>query len=148
MNFWQISLAVVACGVLSACADARYHKQAVADDAASNLSVGVVQSQIKKGMPSAEVVAILGSPNMVTSDGNGGEVWVYDRISTEAAVSGGSIGGGLLGGVVGGSAGALGGLSGGTGAAAMSKSQKNLTVIIKFDQQGAVSDVSYRQSKF
>ena len=47
-----------------------------------NLSLGKVQSQIKKGMNQTEVLEVLGSPNIVTKNSNGDEVWTYDRIGT------------------------------------------------------------------
>ncbi len=72
-----LALAVSACS-------ASHHQQDVAGEG-DGLTVGVVQKDIHKGMAGAEVAEALGSPNIVTSDENGGEVWIYDRISTEKA---------------------------------------------------------------
>jgi outer membrane protein assembly factor BamE (lipoprotein component of BamABCDE complex) len=44
------------------------------------LSIGKVQKEIKVGMSSADVVTVLGSPNMVTTDDKRREVWVYDKV--------------------------------------------------------------------
>jgi hypothetical protein len=103
-------------------------------------------------MPSAEVAEILGSPNMVTTDEKRREVWVYDKIATETvySTSSGGVSSLILGGA--GSAGLLGGLLGGGSAnrdaGAASKTQRTLTVIIKFDENQKVRDFSYRQSSF
>jgi outer membrane protein assembly factor BamE (lipoprotein component of BamABCDE complex) len=54
-----------------------------AQEASDNISIGKVQREIKIGMSNADVVAALGSPNMVTTDDQRREAWVYDRVSTE-----------------------------------------------------------------
>jgi outer membrane protein assembly factor BamE (lipoprotein component of BamABCDE complex) len=103
-------------------------------------------------MNSAEVVEVLGSPNMVTTDEKRREVWVYDKIATDHAysTSSGGVSALILGGLAIGSS-AMGGgvgpsLSKGSGAS--STSQRTLTVIIKFDEQNKVRDFAYRQSSF
>lgn len=112
------------------------------------LTVGTVQREVRKGMSGADVLTALGSPNIVSTDEQGREVWVYDRIGTDvvASESGWSVlgfGGGA------GSGAACGGgvgLGGRTGAA--STSQRTLTVIIKFDEGRAVRDFAYHTSRF
>ncbi len=47
---------------------------------ADKLTVGTVQREIRVGMSGAQVAEALGSPNVVTTDEKGREVWVYDRI--------------------------------------------------------------------
>lgn len=101
-----------------------------------NLSVATVQREIKIGMSSSEVVEILGSPNMITTDDQRRENWVYDKISTQIDSSSSSSGVWLV--VVGGS----------KSKNAYSSSQKTLTIIIKFDNGGKVRDFSYRTSSF
>ena len=99
-----------------------------------NLSIGKVQKEIRVGMSSADVVGALGSPNMVTTDDKRREVWVYDKVSTEGMAS----------------------TSKGTGFlwfpadrnAAVSRTQKTLTIVIKFDEKGLVRDFAYNTSKF
>ena len=120
------------------------HRQAVQDDSTDRLTVGTVQREITLGMPSSDVVAILGSPNIVTTDEERLEVWVWDKLSTNVAYSRSS--GAIAGIIVGGSGGGAGGASSSSGAA--STSQRTLTVIIKFDAQSRVRDVAYRQSSF
>ena len=105
-----------------------------AQDASDNISIGKVQREIKVGMSNADVVAALGSPNMVTTDDQRREAWVYDRVSTEAFVSGSS------------------GLRffwiPRDVKVAGSTTQKTLTIIIKFDDKGKVRDFAYQSSKF
>ena len=48
-----------------------------------NLTAGVVQREIRKGMSGAEVAEALGSPSIVTGDENGNEVWVYERYARD-----------------------------------------------------------------
>lgn len=102
------------------------------DEGGEELRLGRVQKDIKVGMSSSEVVEVLGSPNMVTMDGKKGEVWIYDRVSTTISES--SVGGGLI------------FFFGSSSESAVS--QKSFTVIIKFDNDGKVKDLSYHSSKF
>ena len=95
-------------------------------------------------MSAAQVAEVLGSPNIVTTDENRQETWIYDKISTEVAYSKSS--GTIVGLIFGGSGGGLGAASRSAGATA--SSQKTLTVIIKFDDSKQVRDFSYRQSSF
>lgn len=137
---------------ITGCMTAGQHKAAVRDDTGDRLTVGTVQREIKVGMSSAEVVEVLGAPNMVSTDAERREVWVYDKISTERAYSTSSggvsaliLGGAGVGDGVGG--GGLGGsYSQGSGAA--STSQRTLTIIIKYDEDSKVRDFAYRQSSF
>ena len=99
---------------------------------ADKITVGTVQRQIKVGMSSADVIEALGSPNVVTTDEQRREVWVYDKIATDVAASSGYWN--IL--LVGQSAGAA------------SKSQRTLTIVIKFDEQQKVRDFAYHSSKF
>lgn len=131
-----VALAVLC--ALTACQSAAWHAADVhqAEDSAARITLGTVQREIHNGMTSTQVAEVLGAPNMVTSDGNHGETWVYDRIATESAYSGSTAGGSLI----------L--LGAGGAAAAHSTSQRSLTVIIKFDYSGRVRDYSYRASAF
>ena len=66
--------------ILTGCA-----MQAPTAPAESNdFTLGKVQSQLKEGMSSSQVVSLLGSPNLVTSTKDGGEAWTYDKISQES----------------------------------------------------------------
>lgn len=122
--------------VLSGCISAQQHRTAVSDPASDRLTVGTVQREIRIGMTAAEVVEVLGSPNMVTTDELRRETWVYDKVATETVQSssdGGTFA--LL-------------LWSSQSAGARSTSQRTLTIIIKYDEQGRVRDFSYRSSAF
>jgi len=139
---------------LSACQTVGEHASQVRDARAAGdkVTVGTVQREIKVGMSSADVVSVLGSPNMVTTDSKRRENWVYDKISTERVYSSSSggvnslvLGGALVGGGVAG-----GGLGANysSSAGASSTSQRTLTIIIKYDENSAVRDFAYRYSSF
>jgi len=53
---------------LAGCIPASRHQQDVANANADRISAGNVQGETREGMNSAEVVEVLGSPNMVTTD--------------------------------------------------------------------------------
>lgn len=137
MNKAQLLLCVAFIGV-SACQSASEHAADVraAQAGDDKLTVGTVQREIRVGMTNADVVAVLGSPNMVTTDEERRENWVYDKISTETAYSRSAGGVNIL---ILGAAGSAG---------AQSTSQRTLTVIVKFDKGGRVRDFAYRSSSF
>lgn len=107
------------------------------------LTLGTVQRDIYIGMSGAEVAAVLGSPNVVSTDGLRNEVWIYDKFATErvqveepgtmaflqhlANVEG---------------------LTDSSRRQSESSSQRTLTVIIKFDEFGQVRDYAYHVSRF
>jgi outer membrane protein assembly factor BamE (lipoprotein component of BamABCDE complex) len=134
------------------CTSAAQHRQAVQDDSADRITVGKVQREIRVGMTNAQVVEVLGSPNMVTTDDKRREVWVYDKVATENvySTSSGGISALILGGVAGGDAvgGAAVGGSSRSSAGASSTTQRTLTIVIKFDEESKVRDFAYRQSSF
>ncbi len=132
----------------SACTTATQHRTDVQDDSMERVTVGVVQREIFVGMSGAEVANALGSPNIVSTDEHRNEVWIYDKFATDVAYSrsrGGVLG--LLVGV-GGDVGA-GGLGVKTyEAGAESRTQRTLTVVIKFDDSQRVRDFAYHTSRF
>lgn len=134
-----VRLPIVCACLCLACATgcmAGSHRAAVSNEDKGSLTVGTVQREIKVGMTNAEVVDVLGAPNIVTTDEQRRENWVYDKISTEKAYSNSSGYGTLL-------------LIGGEGSSgASSTTQKTLTIIIKFDENGKVRDFAYHASKF
>jgi outer membrane protein assembly factor BamE (lipoprotein component of BamABCDE complex) len=112
---------------------AEYHAGEVQKGLQGNkITVGTVQQKITVGMSSAAVVEAIGSPNVVTTDEKRREVWVYDKIATDVAASGGGWTLLLL----------------GQSAGAASKSQRTLTIIIKFDEDKKVRDFAYHTSRF
>jgi outer membrane protein assembly factor BamE (lipoprotein component of BamABCDE complex) len=138
--------------LLGGCMSAQEHYQQTHGAQEREMTVGTVQREIRKGMSGAAVAEVLGSPNIVTTDAEGREVWVYDKVSTDVTYSQSSGGAGialLIGGASGDTAG--GGLGSGSfsrGAGAHSKTQKTLTVVIKFDEDKRVRDFAYHSSKF
>lgn len=136
--------------LLSACAT--QHRAAVQDDSHDRIAVGTVQKEIHVGMSGAEVAAALGSPNIVSTDEQRREVWIYDKLATDTVRSSSKFGvSGLIfawatnpgRGVAGGAA-----PSYEQSAGATSRSQRTLTVIIKFDDQNLVRDFAYHTSRF
>ena len=112
-------------------------------DNRDTLTLGIIQKDIKEGMSQSDVITVLGSPNIVTSDEES-ETWVYDKISSERSST--DVGGAAGGVGAGGSAGGFLGVSGSKSTSYTS--QKTLTVIIKFDSSKKVKDISYHSSKY
>lgn len=99
----------------------------------SNLTVGVVKTKIVKGQTTQnDIVNLLGSPNIITKNAEGNEVWTYSRQSYDAEA--GSIGGSII--IFGGSK------------AFSSSSSATFDLIITFDQKSIVKDYSVVSSKF
>lgn len=96
------------------------------------ITVAKAQREIKIGMTSSDVIEVLGSPNMVTTDDQRRETWVYDRVSTNVSAS--SSGVWLL--------------FVGSESASRSQNQRTLTIIVKFDEAGKVRDFAYRTASF
>ncbi len=126
--------------------------------AQQTLTVGTVQKYIHAGMSQDQVVMALGSPNIVTQDGNGKETWVYDKMSStivdrnknESALEKGTAiknsWRGLLNVVT------LGLLTDGKtelrDVSQIESSQNTLTIVIKFDEKNSVESFSYHSSRF
>lgn len=138
--------------MLSGCMTAAEHQQSLGSTKDREMTVGIVQKEIRVGMSQADVATALGSPNIVSKDSEGKEAWIYDKIATEASYSRSSGGvGGLVGaGGVAGSTLILGGVGGSVSreAGASSTTQKTLTVVIKFDKTNMVESFTYHSSKF
>jgi outer membrane protein assembly factor BamE (lipoprotein component of BamABCDE complex) len=100
------------------------------------LTVGKVQGEIKIGMSAASVVEVLGSPNIITTDEQRREVWVYDKVSTERMDASTSSYGTLL--IVGGS----------SEQSRSSTRQRTLTIIIKYDEEKKVRVFAYNYTQF
>lgn len=149
---FELGLIVLSLCLFTGCMSASEHAADVQRGLEGDkLTVGTVQREIHHGMTGAQVAEVLGSPNIVTTDEQGREVWVYDRVATDTVYSS-SEGGvsSLILGVATGS-GVLGGAaSGGTqyGSGAKSTSQRTLTIVIKFDDAGKVRDFAYHASRF
>jgi len=128
----SVLIALVAVApVMTSCT--RGNNDMIAED---NMTVAAAQREIKIGMSSADVVSVLGAPNMVTTDSQRRETWVYDRVSTTVQSSNSGAGAWLL--VFG----------GGSEKHSYSSRQRTLTIIVKFDENSKVRDFAYRSSAF
>ena len=124
---------ILALAVLGGCGRVQQQSPYVQEE---KITLAKAQKEIKEGMSSADVVEVLGTPNMVTSDANHCETWVYDKISTEVSSSSSNSGVWFL-------------LIGGDKSHHSSRSnQKTLTIIIKFDADNKVKNFTYRASSF
>ena len=141
---------------MTGCANtsAKKHIDEIRDPSGERITVGKVQRSVKVGMSNAEVIETLGSPNIVSTDSESREVWVYDKVSTETVYSTSSSKGGISALILGFSTGAPigGGLGGGANnsknAGASSTTQRTLTIIIKFGKDSKVRDIAYHSSQF
>ena len=134
------------------CMSANEHYRQTHGPKEKEMTVGMVQKEIRKGMSAADVATVLGSPNIVTTDSANREVWVYDKISTDVSYSKDSSGAGLKL-LIAGINNNFFGAGGGSGdynrsAGAQSKTQRTLTVVIKYNEQKQVRDFFYHTSRF
>ena len=99
----------------------------------SALTAGMVKQKIIKGETTqSEIVEVFGSPNIVTKNKSGNEVWTYDRISAEKSSGDTFWTLGLF----------------GASDNRSSTSSKTFTLMIEFDGGDVVKDFSYRASAF
>lgn len=87
-------------------------------------TLGNVQSRVRVGASSEDVIMALSSPNIVTSNPDGTETWVYDKISSESEYATGYNSGVSV------------------------KSTRTLIVVIKFNKSSQVESVQYRQTSY
>lgn len=100
-----------------------------------NLTLGIVQKDIKVGMSQADVATALGSPNIVTTDANGKETWIYDKVSSVASYNDSGFSVGII-------------LAGYAKSRENAQTvQKTLTIVIKFNNS-KVESFQYHMSKF
>lgn len=139
----KIILSLIALFSLIGCANVADHRKALENSSEQKLTLGTAQRTITQGMAQGDVVAALGSPNMVTKDKEGIETWIYDKFSTDAAYSTSS--GGVAGLVIGASGAGFGNASQAAGAS--SRTQRTLTIIIKF-KDARVKEFTYNSTAF
>jgi hypothetical protein len=87
-------------------------------------------------MSAAEVAEALGTPNIVTTDEERREVWIYDRVSSDRVSTGSSAYGTLL--IIGAE----------TYESSSSQRQRTMTIIIKYDAEKKVRDFAYNYTQF
>jgi hypothetical protein len=88
------------------------------------ITLGNVQMVVKKGATNSDVIGALSSPNIVTTNNDGTETWVYDKITSEAEYVQG------------------------TNSGVAVQSNRTLIVVIKFDKSNRVETVQYRQTSY
>src|SRR5512134_2920639 len=127
LHITKLGLAAAFAILVSGCMGAGEHRAAVQGEG-DKLTVGKVQREIKVGMSGAEVARVLGSPNIVTTDEERREVWVYDKVATDTAYS--ESRGGVAALILSGSGSAAGAAAPmyGSSAGARSTTQRTLTV--------------------
>jgi len=135
MRYRALRLGVLAL-VVAGCTTAAQHQQSLGSTAEREMTLGIVQKEIRAGLTQGEVATALGSPNIVTRDAAGNETWIYDKVATEASYSRSDAYGTIL------------VLGGGSAAGAAASTQKTLTVVIKFDSDQRVETFSYHSSRF
>lgn len=116
------------------------------------MTLGIVQKEIKLGCSQDEVALALGSPNIVTRDADGKDTWIYDKVSSIVSYNnngfgigtgvgaGGTPNSGVIGGIL--------GISFGKNRGQVETVQKTLTVVIKFNKKNQVESFTYHMSKF
>jgi len=114
----------------------RAAKQAVSPVQEQEMTLGVVQKEIKIGSSMDEVATALGSPNIVTKDADGKDTWIYDKMSRVTSYNESGLAVGII-------------LAGyGKSKGNYETTQKTLTVVIKFDKNSQVESFTYHMSKF
>ena len=124
MTIKIVSLAGALSLLLSACVSAPLATIPARQIETSKITLGNVQLLVKKGASNADVIGALSSPNIVTTNIDGTETWVYDKITSEAEFVKGSSSGVAV------------------------KSNRTLIVVIKFDKSSRVENVQYRQTSY
>lgn len=118
-------------------------------DEANKLTHGMVQMTLRVGSTTQmEVLDSFGAPNITTIDGDGREVWVYDRHATVSADSSSGFSIGMLVGAAGGDVAGGGGLGFGKRKSRSSQSSRTMTLVIKFGPDKRVVDFKSRSSSF
>ena len=122
---------------------------AAAADTANPLTHGMAQMTLHVGKTTQyEVLETFGGPNVSTLDGDGREVWIYDRFATVSMTKDSGFSVGWLGGAVGGAVGAAVGLGFSNKKSKASSSSRSMTLILKFGPDKRLADFKSRSSSF
>ena len=118
-------------------------------DSANTLTQGMVSMTLKVGETSQyDVLQTFGGPNVSTLDGQGREVWVYDRHATVSFEKSSGFSIGMLVGAGGGGVGGGAGLGFGSSKSKSEQSSRSMMLIIKFGPDKKVVDFQSRSSSF
>ena len=133
----------VALAALSACS------LVSAKDAPNTLTHGMAQMTLHVGTTTQyEVLETFGGPNVTTLDGDGREVWIYDRFATVSASKNSGFSIGMLLGAGGGSVAGGGGLGFGSSKSKSSTSTRSMILILKFGPDKRLVDFKSRSGSF
>src|SRR5687768_8673448 len=122
---------------------------AVGKSAPNTLTHGMAQMTLRVGQTTQfEVLETFGGPNVSTLDGDGREVWIYDRFATVSMTKDSGFSVGLLGGAIGGAVGAGIGLGFSNKKSKASSSSRSMTLILKFGPDKKLADFKSRSSSF
>ena len=122
---------------------------ATATESANTLTHGMAQMTLRVGITSqAEVIETFGGPNISTLDGQGREVWVYDRFATVSMSKDSGFSIGMLVGAGGAGVGGGAGLGFSNKKSKSSVSTRSMTLILKFGPDKKLADFSSRSSSF
>lgn len=122
---------------------------ASAKDQANTLTHGMAQMTLRVGVTTqTEVLETFGGPNVTTLDGDGREVWVYDRFATVSASKDSGFSIGMLVGAAGGNVGGGAGLGFGKSKSKSSTSTRSMILILKFGPDKRLVDFKSRSSSF
>ncbi len=98
------------------------------------ITVGAAQT-LKVGMAGVEVVTSLGTPNIITTDAQGLETWVYDKISNEFEFVTTQENGWIFN-------------PRKQQSGVEVRTQRTLIVVVKFDKDKKISNIQYRQTTY
>lgn len=124
MKLNLVILGLLTIPVLLACGQAPLATIPARQIETQKITLGNVQKTVKKGATNSDVINALSSPNIVTSNSDGTETWVYDKLMVEAEYAEGANSGVAI------------------------KSTRTLIVVIKFDKNSTVETVQYRQTSY
>ena len=103
----------------------------------SELTKGMVQMNLEVGKTTkSDVIETFGSPNITTRDGDGNEVWTYQR---QAQINQSSSSSEFIFVIIAGKS---------SSASGFESSSRMMTLIIKFDNNDIVTDFKSRESNF
>ena len=107
----------------------------------NRLTLGTVQKTVYEGANQNEIMEALGTPNIITSNSSGKEVWTYDRISKEVQTNSGVVITwwnpiSWITGIFSGSS------------SRSSSTSKSITILITFDNNKLVSEFKYQRLRF
>jgi outer membrane protein assembly factor BamE (lipoprotein component of BamABCDE complex) len=126
----------VGIAILSGCAPATAPLATIPERQAETrrLAAGAAQ-MVKVGMSGADVIAALGSPNVLTNNKEGLETWVYDKISNEYEFVTAQDGGWFF-------------SPRSQQSGVQVQSQRTLLVVVNFNADRRVKNVQYRQTSY